>query len=239
MKCKAFLDERVDYSWTARTSLGPDESSKVKVITTGKTVHALWKELVAYANTNVLQEMRRQHPDDVDTWRISHFSAPGPGARGAAHRVSLVRLVLRRLAFGGSTFTDRILQWIDETLVPKHSLSREQTFNKVAATEEDILIYLRTLWSRAEDIPCSADERVAFHCILIMAGTCGFRPGTMMNLKYEQVAMLAVRDPATGRRQLVATITIIHNKQKTGVCRKAQDHRYTFPLFPLPPLAWT
>lgn len=63
-------------------------------------------------------------------------------------------------------------------------LTREQTFVEKEATAEDIVLLIKTLWRRADDIPCSPLLRISFHNMLLLAGIGGFRPGILVNIKY-------------------------------------------------------
>lgn len=103
-------------------------------------------------------------------------------------------------------------------------LTREQTFVKKEATAEDVALVLRTLWTRAEDIPCDPVTRVSFHNTLLLGAICGFRPGVLENLKYRQVTLEVVRDPTTQRNRIVATFIVRQNKQLTGAIRHDQSH---------------
>ncbi|KAH8751077.1 hypothetical protein F5883DRAFT_386752, partial [Diaporthe sp. PMI_573] len=103
-------------------------------------------------------------------------------------------------------------------------LTREQTFVKKEATAEDVALVLRTLWTRAEDIPCDPVTRVSFHNTLLLGAICGFRPGVLENLKYRQVTLLVLRDPKTQRKRLVASFTIRQNKQRASAIRRDQSN---------------
>ena len=93
-------------------------------------------------------------------------------------------------------------------------------------TASDIVLLLITLWKRARDIPCKPRERVAFHTLTVLDGIGGWRPGSLIGMEYGQVSLGIIRDPATGRKKLVATPTVYHNKTKKDKrILKSQDER--------------
>lgn len=103
-------------------------------------------------------------------------------------------------------------------------LKREQTFEKVPATAEDITLYLDVLWRRAMDVRCSPKTRIAFHAVLLLSSIGGFRPGTLMQMPFSQVQLAVVRDPLDkSKTQLVATFTIYQNKQASKKIGRKQD----------------
>jgi hypothetical protein len=98
----------------------------------------------------------------------------------------------------------------------KFGLTHELTAPKVEATSDDLLLLLDTLWTRAEDIPCSSRDRMALHSTLILAGI-GFRPGSIMQFLYNQVSLQVIRDlESPDRMTIAATVTVFHEKRETG-----------------------
>lgn len=120
------------------------------------------------------------------------------------------------------------MQWIKAS-AEDLGLRREQSFVKKEATPEDIAVVLKTLWLRAEDIPCSPVVRLAFHGVVLLSGLGGFRPGVLMSLKYSQVALDLVVDPKDGQTRLVITFTLYQNKQRVDVIRQDQSNVYVPP----------
>jgi len=105
-------------------------------------------------------------------------------------------------------------------------LAREQQFDKKEMTASDIVLMLVTLWTRARDIPCEPRERVAFHSLVVLDGIGGWRPGSLIGMKYGQVSLAIVRDPASPARTLpVVTPTIYHNKRRKKRILKSQDEK--------------
>lgn len=60
--------------------------------------------------------------------------------------------------------------------------------------------------------------------MLLLAGIGGFRPGVLVNIRYNQVALDLVLNPSTQERRLVATFTLYQNKQRTGIIRQDQSN---------------
>lgn len=114
------------------------------------------------------------------------------------------------------------LEWIKAT-AEELGLQRDQLFTKKEATPEDIAVILRTLWLRADDIPCSPIVRLAFRGVVLLSGLDGFRPGVLMDLKYSQVAIDLVRIQENQVR-LVITFTLYQNKQGISVIRTGQSN---------------
>ncbi|OAG03631.1 uncharacterized protein CC84DRAFT_1177611 [Paraphaeosphaeria sporulosa] len=88
-----------------------------------------------------------------------------------------------------------ICQWIFYTLAKEHKLATTLTFKKIEATAEDVIVLLKTLCQRADDIPCQPSTRVSFHGILLLAAIRGFRRATITSIKYRDVSLAVVRDP--------------------------------------------
>lgn len=109
-------------------------------------------------------------------------------------------------------------------------LSREQQFEKKEATDEDIMIILNVLWQRADCIHAEPSVRHAFHCVVLLLGIGGFRPGVVLGskasdgLKYGDVDLMLVRDGSAAK--LVVTIAIKHNKRETNAVYENQSNRY-------------
>lgn len=62
-------------------------------------------------------------------------------------------------------------------------------------TSSDVISLLDTLWRRATDIPCRPDARLAFHCSTVLGGIGGWRPGSLVKIKYRDVSVAWIRDP--------------------------------------------
>ena len=86
---------------------------------------------------------------------------------------------------------------------------------------------LSTLWSRAEDIRCSPSTLIAFDCSIILGGIGGWRPKSVVSIKYEQVQFAWVRDPFDPQiTRLAATVTIRHVKQRQNRIQRGQRSEY-------------
>ncbi|KAL2020069.1 hypothetical protein VTK56DRAFT_8873 [Thermocarpiscus australiensis] len=94
------------------------------------------------------------------------------------------------------TITSDISNWIRKDLASKFGLMRESelTFVKTETTAEDLLILLISLWTRPDDVPCQPQVRVSVDFALELLGF-GFRPGEVMNVRFEHVCLVVVRDP--------------------------------------------
>ena len=116
------------------------------------------------------------------------------------------------------------LQGIAQRCADVHGLTRRQTFEKHEATGEDLVFILHMFWLRPDLIPCDPDARLDFHISTLIGGVAGFRPGERMSIFYDQIEMKVVRDPEdASRTNLVATITMFHNKQRPDQVRTSQD----------------
>ncbi|KAB5513527.1 hypothetical protein GE09DRAFT_1013927 [Coniochaeta sp. 2T2.1] len=211
---KSFIKDFVRHSKAWRPVLGPEEWMEVPTVTSVNTVLDFWKTVLQEGNDRVLQQQRDQDPEHGDKWtlRWDKGFAKGRG-RGPVYSIS---------------------QWISGELADEYGLTREQTFEKVEATPEDIRILLTTLWNRPADIVCAPRDRFSFHGILILAGL-GFRPGVVVKIPYKQVKLAIVRDPKQpNRRTLAASVTLRQNKQMTGKVYQRQDHILSFYVTLIP-----
>ena len=67
---------------------------------------------------------------------------------------------------------------------------------------------------------------MAFHSVVLMDAIGGFRPGTLMEFKYERVELFIVRDPVDPRRRkLVAELLVLQNKRKEKTINFSQNHK--------------
>ncbi|KAH6699524.1 hypothetical protein EV126DRAFT_386740 [Verticillium dahliae] len=208
--CQAFLHDYVVNSLEKRVSLGPEEYELARTVTCTKTILEVWKGLVRHADDHVLQAKRRSDPKKSAHWTLSVSER----RTGPVSKISL---------------------WIREGLTDSLGLQRDQTFEKVEMTEKDVLLILTTLWQRADDIPCTASERVAFHFVVLMMAIGGFRQGTLTRFLYSQVRLDLVQDPSCkAPHRLVATPTVLHNKQQHKKVMNSQDHKLSFSVTSMP-----
>lgn len=130
-------------------------------------------------------------------------------------------------------------QWIASDLANELELTKKQTFVKVAATTADILVVLMTLWTRANDIPCDRETRVAFHARILLASMGGFRRGTLDKLKYSQIKMHLSRPgkKTVENMSVFGDLTLYYNKQQTDKICTSQDDVYVTVPNPLLPLS--
>jgi hypothetical protein len=90
-------------------------------------------------------------------------------------------------------------------------------------TTEDVLLFLDTLWTKAKHIPCHPETRNAMHCVILLGAFGGWRPGSLMNMKYQDVEFGWFSHPKYPQKVWpVVTITIHHVKQRKGVIKRTQ-----------------
>ena len=95
---------------------------------------------------------------------------------------------------------------------------------KREATDQDVVLFLSTLWGSAHVIPCEPDSRLAMHTAVLMEAIGGFRPREILGMPYRDVELAVVRDPESrDRTRLVATFTVKRNKRRAKVVKKSQD----------------
>lgn len=213
--CRVFLRAYVENSERRYPVLGPQEYEYRRTVNTASSVTQFWRGLIAQADSTVLLEKRRQDPKNKALWRLKFIDHTKQRAQGPIFEIS---------------------KWIYDGLADELGLTVNQTFEKVEATAEDIIVVLNTLWERAGDINCEPDTRLAFHAVLLTAGIGGFRPASMMRLPYRQVSLAVVRDPNDRTRtRLVATIVVKKNKKKRASrSSRADAISFSITLVPYP-----
>ncbi|KAL8284679.1 hypothetical protein RB597_008484 [Gaeumannomyces tritici] len=210
--CQTFLQHCVDDSLRPVVYIGPEETKLERSLKAAYSVESLWKTLVLSANDTVLAEKRRADPDHACQWTLSYptkHSSQGTAVWQVKH-------------------------WIATGLRDEFDLTLEQSFIKTEATDRDLILFLKTLWIRAVDIPCSRRVRIAMHSIILLAGIGGFRPTSLFRLPYSQVQLAVVRNPQTKTSSLVAEITIHHCKAKKDVILTHQRQTISFAVVPTP-----
>ncbi|KAK7408680.1 hypothetical protein QQX98_009148 [Neonectria punicea] len=210
--CRLFLSTLVDRAIAVRPRLGPEEYAEVRTITSANTVLDIWKHLVGQADTTVLQQKRQSDPRNKSHWSLRYST------REDTHGQASV-----------------ITKWIQQDLAPAKGLSLKQTFVKREATSADIIVLLQPVWSRADAIPCTPDERIAFHTVILLEGMGGWRPNILMEMKYRQVSFAIVRDLNNrSETKLVATVSIEQNKRDQNKARTAQNELMSFSVTIVP-----
>ncbi|KAM5349962.1 hypothetical protein ACJ41O_006467 [Fusarium nematophilum] len=204
---QAFLSWYIEKSVTYRPCLGPQEWEEVRTIKQAATVQDVWATLVKAADLKVISLRRKADPLN-GRWSLE-YSSQKKGSRNAT--------------------VCEIGQWICSE-AGSMSLSLEQSFEKVETTTEDLLLLLHTLWNRAADITCSAEHRVGFHTAALLLGVGGWRSKSVLSMTYKSIEIARVRDPENPERPaLVATITIVHVKQRVRI-RRDQRNRLKFSI---------
>lgn len=191
---KTFLTTCLDLSKRQEVVLGSQEVEARRTLNSAHSVTEIWRRLVAAAEYHVMQPQRKGNPADANIWRIRWIHKDEGHREGPAYR---------------------IVRWIFLDLAIAKGLDTKPKYDKVEMTSTDIARVIRTLWIRANAIPCEPITRVSFHAILQLAGVGGFRPGTLENLRYRQFEVQVLRHPKEWTRsQVVITISINRNKIK-------------------------
>ncbi|KAI6478986.1 hypothetical protein MCOR13_011583 [Pyricularia oryzae] len=203
--CQQFLKDYVRASERPVVSTGPEERRIERSINRDLSVRHFWESLVVAADRTILSEKRRSVTSNPDKWTLSTTQSHKSRGSGPIWQIS---------------------HWIASNLANKLELTKKQTFVKVAATTADILVVLMTLWTRANDIPCDRETRVAFHARILLASMGGFRRGTLDKLKYSQIKMHLSRPgkKTVENISVFGDLTLYYNKQQTNKICTSQDN---------------
>ncbi|KAK4089442.1 hypothetical protein Purlil1_6011 [Purpureocillium lilacinum] len=212
-RCRAFLESYVRTSMVKRPCLGAEEWQEVRTVNCAVTLEDVWAALVRNADEYVLKRKRTEDRERAHLWSLRYSSRDKGSRSSPAYEIG---------------------QWIPQ-LALKLGLSLKQLFTKRETTPEDIILILSTLWSRAEDIRCSPSTRIAFDCSIILGGIGGWRPKSVVSIKYEQVQFAWVRDPFDPQiTRLAATVTICHVKQRQNRIQRGQRSEVKFSITTVP-----
>ncbi|KAI6572638.1 hypothetical protein MCOR09_003348 [Pyricularia oryzae] len=203
--CQQFLKDYVKAFERPVVNTGPEERRIERSINRDLNVRHFWESLVVAADRTILNEKRRNVTSNPDKWTLSTIQS---------HKLR------------GSGPVWQISHWIASDLANKFEFTKKQTFVKVAATTADILIVLITLWTRANDIPCDRETRIAFHAKILLASMGGFRRGTLDKLKYNQIKMHLSRPgkKTVENINVFGDLTLYYNKQQTNKICTSQDN---------------
>ncbi|KAI6367866.1 hypothetical protein MCOR32_007047 [Pyricularia oryzae] len=203
--CQQFLKDYVKAFERPVVNTGPEERRIERSINRDLNVRHFWESLVVAADRTILNEKRRNVTSNPDKWTLSTTQS---------HKLR------------GSGPVWQISHWIASDLANKFEFTKKQTFVKVAATTADILIVLITLWTRANDIPCDRETRIAFHAKILLASMGGFRRGTLDKLKYNQIKMHLSRPgkKTVENINVFGDLTLYYNKQQTNKICTSQDN---------------
>lgn len=202
--CQQFLKDYVRASERPVVSTGPEERRIERSINRDLSVRHFWESLVVAADRTILSEKRRSVTSNPDKWTLSTTQSHKSRGSGPVWQIS---------------------HWIASDLANELELTKKQTFVKVAATTADILVVLMTLWTRANDIPCDRETRVAFHARILLASMGGFRRRTLDKLKYSQIKMHLSRPgkKTVENMSVFGDLTLYYNKQQTDKICTSQD----------------
>ncbi|KAK1961640.1 hypothetical protein LY78DRAFT_721698 [Colletotrichum sublineola] len=211
--CQKFLKRYIVDSVALCPTIGEGEVEEVQQVKATRTMARLWQDLIEEADERVLNKKRRDNPLSRHQWQLRCPKGDNE----------------KRYPAG------RIHQFIKVQLTEEFNLTRKQQFVKRETTSEDIISHLITLWSHAGDIPCDPRTRIWFHFAVILAGLGGFRPGVYLNVKYRDVVLSVVRDPANPHEgRLCAEVTVHHNKKMETAVRQDQSETLTFSITLIP-----
>ncbi|KAL7905985.1 hypothetical protein GGI35DRAFT_126509 [Trichoderma velutinum] len=212
--CRAFLKSYAEFSRVWRPCLGPEEWELVRTVNHAVTIEDVWSALVRNADTKVLQPKRDEEREKTGeypaTLELRYSSRDKSKHKSPAYTIA---------------------QWIPQ-LAKEIGLSRKQSFEKRETSPEDIIALLDVLWTRAKDIDCTPDVRVAFHSAILLAAIGGWRPACLLNIKYKDVELGWSRH--LNRTHLVATITIHQNKQNENRIERTQRSTVRFTITTVP-----
>ncbi|KAM3492106.1 hypothetical protein MY3957_004597 [Beauveria namnaoensis] len=136
--CRTFLEVYVSTSTVRRPCLGPEEWHDVRTVNAAATVQDVWAALVKRADQQVLLPLRQGcNPMQAGIYDLGFSSRNNSSRSGPAYEVA---------------------DWIP-MLAEKIGLSLTQGFEKRELSDEDIVLILFTVWSRAEHIQCTPDLR--------------------------------------------------------------------------------
>ncbi|KPM46353.1 hypothetical protein AK830_g182 [Neonectria ditissima] len=169
---RAFLREYVEKSIKRRPCLGPTEYEPVQTITCATTLEDIWSDLVRVANIMVIQPRRQREPWNAQFQGISYSSREPQKQNPTVVEIG---------------------RWMASDA--KMSLQLDQTFEKQAISTEDLRLVLDTLWAKEQDITCSPSARLAFRTAVVLGATGGWRPASLLRVKYKDVEIGLMRHP--------------------------------------------
>lgn len=123
------------------------------------------------------------------------------------------------------------------------NLLLDSPYQKVAASPSAARRVLYNLWAKAAYIPCTPRTRVSVHIIELLSALGGFRPKSLLRMKFSQFQLSFITLPG-GRSRLVCEVRIKRVKLKRRQkCKSKQSPWIVFtiiassdPLFDLPDL---
>ncbi|PTB43847.1 hypothetical protein M441DRAFT_43980 [Trichoderma asperellum CBS 433.97] len=207
--CKAFLHSYVANSVVRRPCLGPEEWEEVQTVTCAVTVEDIWCALVYNANKKILRPKAKKEGESPGSW-VLHFSSKYGNCEGPAYDIARYIPILAK----------------------KVNLSLEQLVEKRQMTVEDVLLFLDTLWTKAEHIPCKPNVRNALHCVILLGAFGGWRPGSLMNIKYRDVEFGWYSHPRlrfTISTMACRQICLLSHLAATAIADNAFEANFTSP----------
>lgn len=221
--CQGFLRAYINSSTNLRPTLGPEEWHRVRTVNSASTVEDVWGALVTRVDQLVLKQKRQacRHPFMTRIYELNFSSRHGTSRQNSpAYAIGQVNVAI--LVYDGDLLLTCVRQWIP-LLAKELGLSLKQSFVKRELVDEDIVLILYILWSRAAHIHCTPTVRLAFHTAVIISGIGGFRSASVLGMKYRQVEFEWTRDKVNPQKKnLTANITIHHVKQQENKVQRDQ-----------------
>ncbi|CAG9950870.1 unnamed protein product [Clonostachys rosea f. rosea IK726] len=189
--CQAFLASYFEAYTKQIVIHGPGETEIVRRVNSAKTMRDYWLALVRVADLKFMSPKRREFPQQAGFWTLTYD--PRREGDGIPNRPAR-----------------QISNWLP-TLAIELEAKLEQMFVKRAATANDMMLVVTTVWSRSSDIICNPRHRVDFHQAVLLGGIGGWRPEEVLSIPYERVEIGWLRNASDPLRPWpVCNITIKH-----------------------------
>ncbi|KAB2569482.1 hypothetical protein DBV05_g11844 [Lasiodiplodia theobromae] len=108
----------------------------------------------------------------------------------------------RKVGYKLDKLVIRQMQGVLQRLVKDFGLQTKKR-EKVAMHVEDLFEVLKTLWTSTDMTFDHERHRTQLSLIMLLAGITGSRPGALLALRYRDVQVTLIRDPAGGQQPLV------------------------------------
>jgi hypothetical protein len=109
-------------------------------------------------------------------------------------------------------------------MAPDLGLSIDPTFDKTEATAVDIILILKAVWYRRDELGFEPSSLDSFWYMCVEGSIAGFRNCAIKELLYKDIELVFARDPADpSRGKLAITPTIPRVKRKFRIREKSQN----------------
>jgi hypothetical protein len=89
--CRTFLQSNAENSEQLCPSLGPEEYEWKRAVTSAASILNMWKSLVGIADATILQEKRKQDPENKSLWTLKFTDLKANGT-GPVHEITNISL---------------------------------------------------------------------------------------------------------------------------------------------------